>query len=538
MVTRLMGVETEYAIKGQEENGDPVPGELVMAVLFRIARIRISHLSDRNGNGLFLGNGARFYNDQGHPEYSTPECDNPWDVVRFILAGDRTLLKLSREVVRRIPVAAEAPVYKGNIDYSGSGNVWGCHESFQHKASLAEMRNQIMPHLVSRIIFTGAGGFNSRSSGIEFMISPRVAHLVNAVSCNSTNARGIYHEKDEPLSLLNYKRLHLLCGESNYSHLSSVLKIGTTALIVRLIEAGEKPGNPVALADPLKAMNMITRDLSGWNSVPLERREPMPAVVIQYHYLKKAEACLGESFMPDWAGEICVLWREVLDKLAENQSLLDTRLDWRIKHSIFSKFVATRGFTWQEISSWNDLMSQFKLLQAEHPGKSGNGSPEDIIDGSSIRGPNAPQLNALLSYHDFTLERMHQFLAMRREMFELDTKFMELGPRGIFSALDEEGVLNHQVARINRIDEAVTEPPKQGRAHVRGRAIQELAGKPTVTRVSWSYIKNFGDQRKLDLTDPFVSSANWVPMNHQESHWRSVLRRRPGFLEALQRRGL
>ncbi len=534
-----MGVETEYAVKGFTERGVAVDNDRITMGIIGTACRQMSHLKGRQDNGMYLGNGARFYNDQGHPEYSTPECDNPWDVVRYILAGDQTLLNLSQELVRQSTMASEVPVYKGNIDYSGGESVWGCHESYQHKVSKWRMRPNIIPHLVTRIIFTGAGGFNSRSPGLEFMVSPRVAHLVAEVSCSSTEGRGIYHQKDEPLSLYGFERLHLLCGESNYSHLSTLLKIGTTALIVRLIEAGENPGNRMVFSDSVEAMNEVAADYHCRARLVLKRgQNPLSALDIQRQYLDKVEACLGKNFMPDWAPEICVRWREVLDQLSEDPSSLDTRLDWRIKHKIFSSFLQRRGFSWEEIGKWNQLMGNFRMLQTKPKGKVSIWEMDKLFAAGEFRGGRLIQLNSLLNDSQLTRSRMEEFLALRRELFELDTKSMQLGPQGLFCALDQEGVIDHQLPGVTRISEAITEPPEQGRAHVRGMAIQELAGKKIRVRISWDRILDFNGKRKLDLTDPFVRAPNWAPMTSAEDRPRHFMRRRRNFLQLLEQRGL
>src|SRR5437762_13076927 len=117
-----------------------------------------------------------------------------------------------------------------------------------------------MPHLVSRVVYTGAGGFNNLSKGIEFTLSPRVAHLNRGVSGESTHHRGIFHTKGETLAGHDYQRLHLLCGESVCSETAAWLKLGTTALIVAMVDAGLSPGDAVQPRSPLDAIRTFARD--------------------------------------------------------------------------------------------------------------------------------------------------------------------------------------------------------------------------------------------------------------------------------------
>src|SRR5262249_19171785 len=151
----------------------------------------------------------------------------------------------------REPGVAQVVLARSNVCYA-TWNTWGCHESYGHRALPASLPPQIIPHLVSRITFTGAGGFNSLSPGLEFLLSPRVAHLDTAVSDYSTHSRGIFHTKDETLTTTGQHRLHIICGESLCSQTALWLKVGTTALVMALIDGGVKPGEGVQLPDPVQ----------------------------------------------------------------------------------------------------------------------------------------------------------------------------------------------------------------------------------------------------------------------------------------------
>lgn len=247
MAERLFGVETEYAITGLA-GGVGIDRQRLVCRLLEAAGKELVHLPDLHGNGLYLQNGARFYVDCGlHPEFSTPECANPWDAVRYIRAGEEILARLASRAESAEGQGAEVLCFLCNVDYGGGQATWGCHESYLHRGDPAVFPKQIIPHLVSRIIYTGAGGFNPLAAGLEFTLSPRAAHLTNAVSSDSTGNRGIFHTKDESLCGPGYHRLHLLCGESLCSETASWLKLGATALVVAMIEAGVNPGGAVDL---------------------------------------------------------------------------------------------------------------------------------------------------------------------------------------------------------------------------------------------------------------------------------------------------
>ena len=163
---------------------------------------------------------------------------DPWSVVRYIQAGHQIIADLAQAVESERPPGTEVMCFRCNVDYGGLRTTWGSHESYLHRMSPAALQSQIVPHLVSRIIYTGAGGFNPLSSGLEFTLSPRVAHINRVASADSTSDRGIFHTKNEPLSRDGYNRLHIICGESLCSETAMFLKAGTTALIVAMADAG------------------------------------------------------------------------------------------------------------------------------------------------------------------------------------------------------------------------------------------------------------------------------------------------------------
>src|ERR1035441_7493997 len=201
-----------------------------------------------------MENAARLYLDSGmHVEYSTPECANPWDAVRYVEAGNRILLNLIQKMTHERTPDVQTGCYRVNVDYSGTGATWGCHESYQHRVPPAELPPNLIPHLVTRMIYAGAGGFDPFSSSLRFTLSPRAAHIEHTISSDSTSDRGIYHSKNEPLCS-GYNRLHILCGESLCSQFSMFVKFGATCLVVAMAEAGLAPGSAVQLDSPLTAL--------------------------------------------------------------------------------------------------------------------------------------------------------------------------------------------------------------------------------------------------------------------------------------------
>ena len=166
MAHRLFGLETEYAFNALNSRGARVDREEILGRLMDLAKGNLPHLPDAGSNGMFLANGGRFYLDHGyHPEMSTPECTTPWELVRYLLAGEKILAALGTKLESSDKSVAQALFFKCNVDYANPRSTWGCHESYLHRVDPADLPRQILPHLVSRLIFTGAGGFTSASQG-------------------------------------------------------------------------------------------------------------------------------------------------------------------------------------------------------------------------------------------------------------------------------------------------------------------------------------------------------------------------------------
>jgi proteasome accessory factor A len=305
MADRLLGVETEYAISSTQ-GLEAADHRVIVRHLLDLAHTTLRNLQDGSSSGLFMENAARLYLDCGmHVEYSTPECANPWDAVRYVEAGHQTMLNLIQKMTRERTPEIQSACYRVNVDYSGTGATWGCHESYLHRMPPAALPPDLIPFLVSRMIFAGAGGFDPFSAGLRFTLSPRAAHIERAISSDSTSERGIFHAKNEPLCA-GYNRLHVLCGESLCSQLAMFVKFGATCLVVALAEAGVAPGGAVQLDSPLAALRTVAADLT--LKRPLKVKDPsrrMTAFEIQRHYLAMAESHSRESFMPLWAPEVC-----------------------------------------------------------------------------------------------------------------------------------------------------------------------------------------------------------------------------------------
>lgn len=516
----MMGAETEYAVNSRSTYETEAERTNRLWQLMDVARAQLPHINDF-GSGMFLENGSRFYVDCGmHPELSTPECTDPWEVVRYILAGEKILVGLAGKLEGGNGALS---FYKCNVDYSGAGTTWGCHESYLLRLNPELLSAEIIPHLVSRIIYTGAGGFNSLSSGLEFTLSPRVPHLGAVVSGNSTYDRGIFHTKDESLSKDGFHRMHLICGESLCSQTAMWLRAATTALILAMAEAGLRFSDAVGLRAPLTALQGFAADTRCKTKALVSGGQWMTAIEIQRFYLRHAEAHKRDSYMPHWAEEVCRQWRSVLDRLESGHEAVKTTLDWAIKLALYQGYAQLQGFDWQSLSHWTHVHASLRaaLTAAAYD--------EKAISIDSVLGSNSPirreveQLNPYLRDHKLSWDDLNKFLRLRRQLFEIDTRFGQLGERGIFADLSRKGVLTHELPGIGDIAKAVREPPSIGRARVRGKFIRRAANEADRYECDWQGVWDKQGRRVLDLSDPFTAQEIWQKIDDEaEDKYKQV----------------
>ncbi len=454
----IMGVEVEYAITPLSTDVETFSREAVVRKILARGSAELVALRDHGGSGLFLSNGSRFYLDVGsHPEISSPECQSPFELVRYLRAGDQILQRLAREIVDVEPELQEILVLAGNVDYLGGGASWGCHESYMYRREAEDLVNELTPHLVSRIVYSGAGGFRLGASVPEFTISPRAAFTTRVLSRSTTESRGLISMKNESLAGTGSSRLHLICGENLRSELATVLKVGTTALVLALADAGFKIGSAVAIRRPIVALSAFAADPSCKAAFVQTARGRMRAIDIQRHYLEGVEAHLSHECMPEWAPRLCSLWGETLDGLDADPMGLSTRLDWPMKRMLFG----------QHIAQWKT---------------SGAGDPA---------------------------QQMQSLIRLREELIELDTRFSVLGETGVFEILDSGGVLNHRLAEAGDIAEAQVKPPPGGRAQLRGELIAALHGESETASCGWTSIVDWEHSRETTFPDPMATTCQW-----------------------------
>jgi proteasome accessory factor A len=503
----LFGLEAELAL-GATTEGTSIPVDRAVDALARLAERKLVHLRD-GGSRMYLANGSLFYVDHGHhPEIATPECTTPWEAVCHLLAGQRMVARLA-SLVREEIGAEQVLVFRNNVDYL-SGATWGCHESYLGRQPVGTYESWLVPHLVSRIVYTGSGGLDPSSPGIRLSISPRVAFIDEVASANSTGDRGIFHTRDESLSS-GYSRVHVLAGDNACSQRAIWLKVGASALVVALADLQARAECPIRLSDPVGAMKCFARNPLGETSVELAGglQVQMTAVGIQRHLLSMIEPHAGSSRLPDWAPAICTAWKDALD-LVETPAIHHSHaFDWPLKFALFRREMGRHGFTETAVDAWSDVLERISPPQLP----SRDSLLVDYARIRCFRRKRELHRAALaeagrLADRGLSSKQLESFNALRLQLCALDVRFGELGS-GIFESLDRQSVIpDHRVVTDRMICDAEDQAPAGSRAALRGRWIKKLSRSQERFHCSWSRIS--GVERQLDMSDPFATKGRFA----------------------------
>ncbi|HEY4578105.1 MAG TPA: depupylase/deamidase Dop [Yaniella sp.] len=311
---------------------------------------------------LILPNGARFYVDHAHPEYSSPETTNPRDAVIWDQAGDR----IAQQAADHIAASDGAPqvlLYKNNTDSKSVS--YGAHENYlvARELDFDELSDHLIGFFTTRQIITGAGrvGLGNLNQQPGFQISQRADFFEEEVGLETTIRRPIVNTRDEPHARPDaYRRLHVIIGDANLSQYSTWLRVGMTSLVLSMIELGELP--MVELAEPVKALQAISHDPTLQAQVLVNGRGWLTALQIQRIYQQAAQDYLDRYEITDAQSvEVVNAWAEVLDLLEKDPSQLADRLDWVAKYQLLNGMRKRHGLEWDDAKlamldlQWADL---------------------------------------------------------------------------------------------------------------------------------------------------------------------------------------
>ncbi len=299
---------------------------------------------------LVLSNGARFYNDHAHPEYSTPECSTLREVVAQDKAGERILGECARRRNKQLAAdGKEVRLYKNNTDFIGHS--YGCHDNYLMRRDVPWDRivTDVVPFLVTRQIFAGAGKMGIEAESVigqpgVFQISQRADFFSVLCSIDTMNRRPIVNTRDEPHADSGlYRRFHVIIGDSNMSEIATALKIGTTSLVLDLIEQNKAP--QLELANPVEATKSISRDQTYDWIIELRDGRKISAIDIQRLYLVAAQKHCSQDDETKW---LLKEWEQILNDLQQDVMRCSDRLDWVAKKFLLSTFRESEQLDWSD----------------------------------------------------------------------------------------------------------------------------------------------------------------------------------------------
>lgn len=339
MQRRIYGLETEFGVTCTFHGQRRLSPDEVARYLFR----RV--VSWGRSSNVFLRNGSRLYLDVGsHPEYATAECDSLAQLVAHDKAGERILEDLLLDAERRLAdegIGGDIFLFKNNTD--SAGNSYGCHENYLvgRSGEFSRIADVLLPFLVTRQLIAGAGKVLQTPRGAVFCLSQRAEHIWEGVSSATTRSRPIINTRDEPhADAERYRRLHVIVGDSNMSEVTTLLKVGTTHLVLEMIEQGVQ-FRDFTLDNPIRAIREISHDLSGRRPVRLAGGREASALDVQREYHARAVEHVARRGSDPVTDRVVDLWGRTLDAVErQDLSLIDREVDWAIKHRLVHRYRA------------------------------------------------------------------------------------------------------------------------------------------------------------------------------------------------------
>jgi len=473
-IPKVIGTETEYGISAiGAPDFNPVLSSSLLISTYAGALRRIrwdyeqeSPLRDARGfepvqvrepaeedlglANVILPNGARYYVDHAHPEYSTPECASPRQLVIHDKAGERVLERSLTELHHVLPPGQRIAIYKNNSD--GKGNSYGTHENFlvDRGTPFGNIVRDLTPFLVSRQIYTGAGKLGGEAPWDDrdrhrYQLSQRADFFEAEVGLETTLKRPIINTRDEPHADPDkYRRLHVIIGDANMSEVATYLKLGTTSIVLKMIEDEYLPD--LTMANPVAALHEISRDVSCTAQVRLADGRRLKAVEIQWEYLERARKYVEqEDDTPD-NRDVLQRWEYVLSGLESDPLSLQRELDWVAKYRLLEGYRERDGLAWSD-----------------------------------------PKLRLIdLQYHDIRTDK------------------------GLYYRMAAAGKVERLVSD-QEIERAVMEPPEDTRAYFRGRCIARYPD--AIAAASWdSMIFDTGKEalQRIPMREPLRGTREHV----------------------------
>ena len=446
MDRRIFGLETEYGVTCAVPSGRGLSADEVARYLFRKV------VAWGRSSNVFLRNGSRLYLDVGsHPEYATAECDDVPQLIAHDRGGERILEGLVVDAQQRLEhegVPGSIHLFKNNTD--SAGNSYGCHENYlvRRQGDFTRLADVLVPFLITRQVLTGAGKVPPTPKGATYCLSQRADHIWESVSSATTRSRPIINTRDEPhADAERYRRLHVIVGDSSMSETTTLLKVGATDLVLRLVEAGI-PLRDLSLENPMRAIREISHDPTGTATVALANGRTASALDVQEEYLAWVQGHVTRDLeLTPVMKQVLDLWERGLRAIRSGRlDLVERELDWVIKLRLIERYRAKHGL--------------------------------------ALDDPRVARLD--LAYHDISRTQ------------------------GLYNLLAARGLVERVVTDLE-VFEATAVPPQTTRAKLRGDFVRRAQESRRDYTVDWVHLKlNDQAQRTVLCKDPFRAADERV----------------------------
>jgi proteasome accessory factor A len=442
---RIYGLETEYGVTCTLRGHRRLSPDEVARYLFR----RV--VSWGRSSNVFLENGARLYLDVGsHPEYATPECDNLTDLVAHDKAGEVTLQRLvlaAEARLREEGIKGVVYLFKNNTD--SAGNSYGCHENYLISRTDDNLRYSevLIPFLISRQIYAGAGKILNTARGPIYTIGQRAEHIWEGVSSATTRSRPIINTRDEPhADPERFRRLHVIAGDSNMSEYATFLKVGAMSIMLRMLEEPAVILRDMTLENPIRAIREISHDISCRRKIRLANSREVSAIDIQCEFLNRALRFNEKYGFNPTETHALNMWKTTMEKLEKDPFGLNREIDWVIKYNLIENY-----------------------------------------------------------------RRRHRIGLAHPKVALLDLQYHDVNPnRGIYFKLLSHGQIE-RITDDSYIEYCLSNPPLTTRARLRGTFVKRAKERRRDFTVDWVHLKlNDQAQRTILLKDPFKANDERV----------------------------
>ncbi|MDE3081837.1 MAG: proteasome accessory factor PafA2 [Acidobacteriota bacterium] len=366
-IEKVLGIETEYGVAGGPDQDPILASSIIVNAYAQQGTSRINwdfegETPDLDARGLpgltsfapivethlantVLSNGARLYVDHAHPEYSSPECRTPLEATLYDVAGEEVLRRALGAANASLDPADAITLYKNNSD--GKGNSYGTHENYlvSRQVDFADVVRAMVPHFVSRQIVVGAGKVGAETDDASshapaFQLSQRAEFFEEVVGLETTLKRPIINTRDEPhCDAERFRRLHVIIGDANMSQVATFVKLGSTALLLAVLEDRGAAVFPPPPRYPVRAVRHFALDPTlqavevgddGASYSAWDLQDALWHLAQDYVAATGAPAVAPESEV----AQILSQWREMLDGVRVDPSRVADRVDWAAKERV------------------------------------------------------------------------------------------------------------------------------------------------------------------------------------------------------------